>query len=363
MKYQGLTSEDVQKKQLQYGKNILPEEKSIPAIKLFVSQFANPLVYILCFAALISFFLQKYLDIALILAVVVANAIMGFFQENKTQKTLLALKKLIKPNAKVFRDNERQEIEASELVPGDIVFLGMGDKIPADGKVVEDVTFFVNEAVLTGESEAVKKKEGEDVFMGTIVSSGRAVIRVAQTGLKTKIGEIAQTLKETQQPATTLQIRLKKLTHTLIVVSIILAGLIFLFGLLTGREFLQMVELSAVILVAIIPEALLIVITLVLVLAMRDSLKRKAFDNNDYNAWKNLMNGKGRVTNVVNEGNFNRFAEAHRLMEAGKNDEANKIRQELGLGQGSKDGQGMNKGQNRGGNFVDANGDGKCDRM
>lgn len=95
----------------------------------------------------------------------------------------------------------------------------------------------------------------------------------------------------------------------------------------------------------------------------RHEQMEKAFDNNDYNAWKNLMNGKGRVTNVVNEGNFNRFAEAHRLMEAGKNDEANKIRQELGLGQGSKDGQGMNKGQNRGGNFVDANGDGKCDRM
>jgi hypothetical protein len=92
----------------------------------------------------------------------------------------------------------------------------------------------------------------------------------------------------------------------------------------------------------------------------RHEQMQKAFENNDYNAWKNLMNGKGRISEVVNEGNFNRFAEAHRLMEEGKNDEANQIRQELGLGKGNKNGQ---KGQNREGNFVDANGDGKCDRM
>lgn len=95
----------------------------------------------------------------------------------------------------------------------------------------------------------------------------------------------------------------------------------------------------------------------------RHEQMEKAFNDNDYNAWKNLMNGKGRVTTVINEGNFNRFSEAHKLMEEGKNDEANKIRQGLGLGQGGKNGQGVSKGQNRGGNFVDANGDGKCDRL
>ena len=98
----------------------------------------------------------------------------------------------------------------------------------------------------------------------------------------------------------------------------------------------------------------------------RHEQMEKAFENNDYNAWKNLMNGKGRVSKVVNEGNFNRFSEAHKLTEEGKVDEANKIRQELGLGQGDKNGQGMGngqRGQNQGGNFVDANGDGKCDRL
>jgi len=276
MKYKNLTFQEVKKRQAKYGKNVLPEEKAVPALKLFFLQFANPLVYILLLAALVSFFLQKYVDVVLIFSVVVINALMGFFQENKTQKTLLALKKLIKPSAKVIRNNKRLDIEASELVPGDIVLLGAGDKIPADGKILENVTFFVNEAVLTGESEPIEKKVDEEVFMGTIVSSGRAVIKVAKIGIGTKIGKIAQTLKSTEQPATTLQIRLKKLTQTLIIISVFLSLLILVFGLFAKRDFLQMIELSAVILVAVIPEALLIVITLVLVLAMRESLKRKA---------------------------------------------------------------------------------------
>lgn len=276
MKFVNLTSEEVIKKQARYGKNLLPEEKTVPAIKLFLSQFTNPLVFVLCLAGLVSFFLHKYFDIALILSVVLVNAFMGFFQENKTQKTLAALKRLVKPNAKVLRDNERQEIGVSELVPGDIVFLAVGDRVPADGKVLEVFSFCTNEAILTGESEAVVKSEGDRVFMGTIVSSGRAVFQVDEIGIKTEIGKIAETLKETKEPETTLQTRLKKLTRTLIFISIFLAFLVFVFGFFAGRDILQMIELAAVLLVAIIPEALLIVITLVLVLAMRDSLKRKA---------------------------------------------------------------------------------------
>lgn len=276
MKYKNLTKKEVKKRQFEFGKNSLPEEKTVPAFRLFILQFVNPLVYILCFAGLISLFLKKYLDIVLIFSVVLINALMGFFQENKTQKTLAALKRLVKPYAKVIRDNKRQEIDASELVPGDVVFLAAGDRVPADGKILESVSFFANEAILTGESEAVGKEKDDEVFMGTIVSSGRAVFRVEKIGMQTQIGKIATTLKETEQPATTLQVRLKKLTKTIIYISIFLAVAVFIFGFLTGRDFFQMAELSAILLVAIIPEALLIVITLILVLAMRDSLKRKA---------------------------------------------------------------------------------------
>ena len=165
MKYKNLSLREVRERQEKYGKNLLPEEKTASGLKIFVLQFANPLVYILLVAALVSVFLQKYLDIGLILSVVVINALMGFFQEYKTQKTLSALKKLIKPIAKVFRDNERQKIPAVELVPGDIVFLGRGDRVPADGKILEAASFFVNEAILTGESEAVEKIKQDEVFM------------------------------------------------------------------------------------------------------------------------------------------------------------------------------------------------------
>lgn len=276
MKREGLSSKEVCQKQIECGKNILPDEKTVPALKIFLSQFANPLVYILGLAGLVSLSLQKYLDIALIFSVVLLNALMGFFQENKTQKTLSALKKLVKPRAKVLRDGEKVEIDAVELVPGDIAYLGAGDRVPADGKVLEAVSLFANEAMLTGESEAVEKQKDSEVFMGTIAVSGRATILIEKIGAETKIGEIAQTLKETDQPETTLQVRLRRMTRTLIYISVFLAFLVFIFGFSTGRGIWEMTELSAILLVAIIPEALLIVITMVLVLAMRDSLKKKA---------------------------------------------------------------------------------------
>jgi len=276
MKYSGLSLGEVKKLQFQYGSNSLPQEKTIPAIKIFLSQFANPLIYLLFLAGLISLFLQKYLDIIFIFSVVILNSFFGFFQEYKAQQTLVALKRMIKPRAKVLRDNKRQEINALGLVPGDIVFLSVGDKVPADGKLLEAVSLFVNEAILTGESEAVLKEKKEEVSMGTIIVGGRAVMRVMKIGMETKIGKIAKTLKETSQPLTTLQQRFKKVTRTLIYLSLFLSVLLFSVGFLTGKDFWEMVQMAAIILVAIIPEAMLIVITLILVVAMQKTLKKKA---------------------------------------------------------------------------------------
>jgi Ca2+-transporting ATPase len=276
MQQKGLFFEEVKNLQLKHGKNILPEEKAIPLLKIFFSQFKNPLVYLLLFTGIISLFLKKYQDIVFIFSVVFLNAIFGSIQEHKAQKTLQALKKLVRPIAKIIRDGKRQEINASELLPGDIVFLVSGDKIPADAEILESASFFVNEAILTGESESVEKKPGDEVFMGTIVSSGRAVIKVTQIGLSTKIGKIAETIKETEQPLTTLQLRLKRLTHNLIYISIFLSSLVFIFGFLTSKDFWQMIQMATIILVAIIPEALIIAITLILVIAMQKTLKRKA---------------------------------------------------------------------------------------
>ncbi len=276
MLHKNLRTTEVNRIRLSAGRNILPAEKTPSALKLFLRQFANPLVYTLAGAGLVSFFLQKYVDIVLIFSVVVINALMGFFQENKTQKTLAALKKLVKPVARVLRDDERQDIDAAELVPGDVVFLAAGDRVPADGRLLEAFALFTDEAVLTGESEAINKEQDSEVFLGTVVSSGRGIMRVEKIGQETKIGRIAQTLKDTVEPETTLQIRLKKLTRALILISVFLASLVFVFGFALGRGFGPMLELAAILLVAAIPEALIIVITLVLVLAMRNSLNRQA---------------------------------------------------------------------------------------
>jgi len=276
MKYTGLTIEKVKELQIQYGKNALPEEKEIAAVKIFLSQFSNPLIFLLLFAGLISLWSKKYLDIVFIFLVLLLNSLFGFFQEYKAQKTLTALKRLIKPVADVVRDGQRQKIEAVNLVPGDIAFVSTGDKIPADGIILETVSFFVNEAILTGESEALEKKLDQEIFMGTTVAGGRAVIQVTKIGLATEMGKIAQALKETSQPLTTLQSRLKKFTQSIVYLSIILSLLVLAAGFLTGQDFLQTLQIATVVMIAIIPEALIIVVTLILVIAMQKTLKRKA---------------------------------------------------------------------------------------
>ncbi len=276
MNHAGLSSTEIQALGIEYGKNTLPSEKLISKLGLFFSQFKNPLVYIICLVGLVSFFLKRYLDVGLILSTVILNALFGFFQEYKTQKELLALKKLLKPRAKVIRGGRRQEIDAAEIVPGDVAVLIEGDKIPADGELLETASFFVNEAILTGESESIEKKEKAEVFMGTIVASGRAIMRVKKIGAATKIGQIAQSLKETPEPPTTLQIRLKKLSQTIIYISILLSLGVFVLGIIARHNLLEILQMAAVLLVSVIPEALLIVVTLILVIGMRRILKKKA---------------------------------------------------------------------------------------
>jgi len=276
MEYVGLSSGEVKKLQIQYGSNILPSERGISAIKIFCAQFLNPLVYLLVVVGAISISLQKYLDVVFIFSVVFLNSVFGFFQEYKAQKTFRAIKKLLKPAARVIRDGRRKTIHATDVVPGDIVLVSIGDKIPADGILLEAVNFSADEAVLTGESEPVAKKESEEIFMATIVSSGRAVFKVTKIGVSTGVGEIASALKETVHPPTTLQLRLKKLTHVLIYIAVFFSALIYGLGLVAGRDFWQMTQMAAITLVAIIPEALIVVITLILVIAMQKTLKRKA---------------------------------------------------------------------------------------
>src|SRR5512136_363743 len=270
----GLTQAEVTVRRQQYGENRLPVEKTTPAWAILLNQVKSPLVYIILVAALVSLVAREYGDFAIIMAVVVIDVILGFVQEYQAQKTYTALKGLLKPTTTVLRDGERREVEIWELVPGDLVLLSAGEKVPGDGRLLESTKLSVDEAILTGESEPVNKAVDEQTFMGTTVLTGRGLMQVAHTGPATELGKIATSLQEHVEEDTPLQKRLKSFSKTLtwIVVGFTLAILIT--GLLTGGEFLQMLRTSIVLAIAAVPEGLLIAVTVILVLGMRKILKR-----------------------------------------------------------------------------------------
>jgi Ca2+-transporting ATPase len=270
----GLTGAEVLARRKQHGENRLPVEKSTPAWAILLNQVKSPLVYIILVAALVSLIAKEYGDFAIIMAVVVIDVILGFVQEYQAQKTYTALKGLLKPTTTVLRDGERGEIEVWELVPGDLVLLNAGEKVPGDGLVLESTKLVVDEAILTGESEPVNKAVDEKAFMGTTVLTGRGLMQVQGTGPATELGKIATSLQEHVEEDTPLQKRLKAFSKTLtwIVAGFTLAILVT--GLIMGGKFLDMLRTSIILAIAAVPEGLLIAVTVILVLGMRKILKR-----------------------------------------------------------------------------------------
>jgi Ca2+-transporting ATPase len=275
--YEGLSANDIATRRQLFGYNELPEKKGPSGWSILFSQFKSPLVYIILFAAMVSLIVGEYGDFAIIMVVVLADVILGFVQEFKAQQTYQALKGLLKPTTTVIRDGERKEIEIRELIPGDLVLLTNGERIPADGKILECLQLSVNEAILTGESEAVGKTSADSenlVFMGTTVCSGRAVMQVTRIGTQTELGKIAASLQEHEEEETPLQVRLKAFSKTLTIAVSIITALILISGLLMGKEFLGMLETSIILAIAAVPEGLLIAVTVIQVLGMKKILKR-----------------------------------------------------------------------------------------
>ena len=270
----GLTSAEVLARRQQFGENRLPKEKATSVWSILFNQIKSPLVYIILVAALVSLFAKEYGDFAIIMAVVVIDVILGFVQEYQAQKTYTALKGLLKPTTTVLRNGERQEVEIWELVPGDLVLLNVGEKVPGDGLLLETIKLSIDEAILTGESEPITKIVNDSVFMGTTVLTGRGTLEVQQTGTQTELGQIAASLQEHVEEDTPLQIRLKTFSKTLtwIVAGFTLAILIT--GLIMGGGFLDMLRTSIILAIAAVPEGLLIAVTVILVLGMRKILKR-----------------------------------------------------------------------------------------
>lgn len=289
MQVHGLTSEEAGKKLQKFGLNVLPEAPPTSDFKILFRQLRSPLIYILLVASVISFLLKDFSDGLVILFAVLVNSILGFYQERKAERGLVALKQILSPQARAIRDGKINNISAKEVVPGDFILLSAGDRVPADGVLIESSGLTINEAILTGESVPVSKYQISDVkhseeniekefkaFMGTTVVGGLGKILVTKTGLSSELGAIATTLSETAEVETPLQRRFAKLAHSLTVMVVIAAGVIFTAGILRGESWVDIFTTSVAVAVAAIPEGLVIAVTVTLALGMQQILKRKA---------------------------------------------------------------------------------------
>lgn len=263
---------------LHLGRNIFTLQKPPSELQVAFDQIKSPLVYILLFAATITFIMGSMLDTAVILLAVAINTTLGFIQERKAQKGLLALKKMLAPTAKVYRDNQIQTVDARDIVENDRVVIHAGDLIPADGILLESINLFVNEAVLTGESMPIEKSQATDnaVYASTIVTSGRATYTVKAIGMKTRVGHVAQTFYDIQEEPTPLQMQLSSLAKMLAFIVVFICLGIFIFSLIRGENLISMFALAVAIAVSAIPEGMTISLTVVLSVGMQRILDKKA---------------------------------------------------------------------------------------
>ena len=273
-RFTGLSEQEVPALKEKYGENVLAVGKRISPWSILIGQFKSPLIYVILGAAVVSLIMGELKDFAIIMAVVVFDVILGFFQEYGASKTYESLKSLVKPTALVIRDGFHKEIDVCDIVPGDIVILNSGDKVPADGEIVEAVRLTLNEAILTGESEGIAKRLGDTVYMGTTVLAGHGILKVTGTGANTELGKIASSLSDTPETKTPLQQRLEKFSGQLTKIVIGLTVGLFLVGVLGGRNPLEMVRVAIILAIAAIPEGLLIAVTVILVLGMKKILRR-----------------------------------------------------------------------------------------
>ncbi len=277
MLLEGLSEKQVLELREKFGGNIIPLKEGIAWFSILLSQFKSPLIYILIIIGLISIFFKEYFDVVLIWSVIVLNTLMGFSQEYHVEKTLAALRKLLKPKAIVIREGARKEIESKELVPGDLVVLSSGDKVPADGKIIEEANLLINEAILTGEEEAIMKtikEENSLVFMGTIVTSGRGIMEVLNIGRETAIGRVEQSLACIKERRTPIQLKLDEFSKSLGKIILIVCTIVFLVGLLYRVDTLEMFRFAVILAVSAIPEGLPIAITVILALGMKRILRK-----------------------------------------------------------------------------------------
>lgn len=286
---EGLTEQEARERLTRYGANKLAEERKISRLKILLHQFTSPLIYILLAAAVVTSLFGEYIDTGVIMLVVVLNAVIGYLQEYKAEQGVRALKNMLILKAKVLRNGREKEVNSEELVPGDIVLLASGARVPADLRLIKTNELRIEEAMLTGESipaEKISSPIKEDnltpgdqkniAFMGTIIVSGRARGVVVETGAKTVLGSIAQVVKEIGAVKAPLQEKID--TFSKIIGFIVLAASFALFGagIILGENTKDMFMTAVAAAVATIPEGLPIVITIAMAIGVARMARQNA---------------------------------------------------------------------------------------
>ena len=290
----GLGEEEAQRRLEEYGPNELREEKRVTPLEIFIGQFKSILVIILILSAIVSAYIsmrkgEPYTDTYVIFAIVVMNAVLGFVQEYRAEKAVEALKRMIAPHVIALRNGREQSIDSRSLVPGDVILLDAGSRVPADARLLEAANLRVDEAALTGESTPVAKRLGvlspevgvsdrsNTVFMGTIVTGGRAVAVTTETGMRTEFGKIAGMVQAVEMEEPPLKQKMERMGRQLGIISVVLTVFVFLIGVLVHQTDLETMFMTAVSLaVSAIPEGLPAVLTITLALGVSRMARQKS---------------------------------------------------------------------------------------
>ncbi|MFH1284247.1 MAG: cation-translocating P-type ATPase [Candidatus Peregrinibacteria bacterium] len=276
----GLTTQEVRSLREKFGYNEFVTKREYKTLKIFLSQFTSFLILILIIAGTISILLNEIVDGIAIFAIVVMNAIIGFIQEYKAENAVKALKKMIVPTAIVIRNSQEMEISVKELVPGDLVLLSEGEKIPADLEIIKSYSLRVDESVLTGESAPVykKKSKGKEgkLFGGTLITAGRAHARVLSIGMQTEFGKIVNLVSKQSRLSSPLTNQLNNLGKKVGLVILLLVIILFILGTIRGISLIHMLMTSVALGVSAIPEGMPIIVTLTLAMGVQILARKKA---------------------------------------------------------------------------------------
>lgn len=272
----GLKSSQIPLMKERYGANELDKQQKESLIQVFISEMKDPLVLILLVSTMISGLMGEFIDAFIMIVVVLINASIGMAQKLKAEKALESLKQMNLPTCECFRDGHWQTIKASDLVVGDIIDLKTGMYVPADVYLFDNVSIQIDESVLTGESVAIMKEDGDKAYMSTSVTYGKAKGLVFAVGMATEIGKIAAVLKQKDEQKTPLQKNLQKLSEKLGLLALMVCLCMFIVGVVQGRDFFDMLLLSISLAVAAIPEGLVAVVSIVLALGTSKMAKQKA---------------------------------------------------------------------------------------